>query len=343
MKSDSGKNRSMTTALVSKQFIARFGDEFKAVAGRAGKSVDFMTLPEEPGARLSQADCDRIDCIFLDRDIRFTEHLYAAYCEAVLAARNLQWIHFTSSGIGQQAFVSELHAKGVTLTSSTGSNAEPVAQTAFTGLLMLARGFPAYIQGQHRHEWCPLRGAALPDDLRGQTLVLIGVGAVGTVFAGYARAFGLKVIGVRRSPSRPDDPVDESHPPSRLPELLPRADWIVIACPLTKDTRNLIDAEAFKRMRKGARLVNVARGEVVDETALIEAIRSGHLAGAALDAHRQEPLPADSPLWDLPNVIVSPHNASASRGNEKRCAEMFIANFGHRVRDEAMFNVQHMS
>lgn len=334
----------MTTALVSKQFIAGFGNEFNAVAERAGKSVTFITLPEEPGARLSHADCDRIDCTFIDRDIRFHDQLCAAFDEAVVAAKNLRWIHLTSSGVGQQPFIPALDARGVTITSSTGSNAEPVAQTGFTGLLMLARGFPGYIQGQHRHEWRQLRGAALPDDLRGQTVVLIGVGAVGTIFAGYARAFGLKVIGVRRSPRKPDDPVDELHPPSRLAELLPRADWVVIACPLTKETRNLIDADAFKRMRKGTRLVNVARGEVVDEAAFIEAIRSGHLGGAAIDAFRQEPLPADSPLWDLPNVILSPHNASASAGNEKRCAEMFIANFGHWMRGEPMFNVQqHLS
>jgi len=96
-------------------------------------------------------------------------------------------------------------------------------------------------------------------------------------------------------------------------------------------------------MKKGARLINIGRGEIVDEAALIEAIRSGRLGGAALDAHRQEPLPADSPLWDLPNVIISPHNASASTGNEQRCAEMFIANFGHWQRGEPMFNVQDVS
>jgi len=333
----------MTTALVSKQFIARFGEEFQAVATRAGKSVAFMTLPEENGARLSPADCARIECVFLDRDIRFKEQLYAAYKETVRAAPNLKWVHYTSSGIGQQFFIAELDAKGVTLTSSTGSNAEPVAQTGFAGLLMLARGFPTYIQGQRRHQWLPLRGAALPDDLRGQTLLLIGVGAVGTVFAGYARTFGLKVIGVRRSPSKGGDPVDDLHPPSRLPELLPRADWIVIACPLTKETRNLLDADAFRRMKKGARLINIGRGEVIDQDALIESIRSGHLAGAALDALTQEPLTADSPLWDLPNVIISPHNASASTGNEARCAQMFVANFGHWMRGEPMFNVQHVS
>ncbi|HEV7804012.1 MAG TPA: D-2-hydroxyacid dehydrogenase [Burkholderiales bacterium] len=333
----------MPTALVSKPFITTFGDAFKSVAERAGKSVEFLTLPEQMGARFSQAECDRIDCAFIDRDIRFDDQLYAAFSDAVSASKSLKWIHLTSSGVGQQPFIEAVNEHGAIITSSTGSNAEPVAQTGFTGLLMLARGFPGYIQGQHKHEWRPMRGAALPPDLRGQTVLLIGVGAIGKIFAGYAHAFGLKVIGVRRAPMSPGDPVDEMHHPSKLPELLPRADWVVIACPLTRETRNLLDAAAFKRMRKGARLINIGRGEVMDEEAFIDAIRSGHLAGAAIDAHAQEPLPADSPVWDLPNVIVSPHNASASTGNEKRCAEMFTANFGHWVRGEPMFNVQKLS
>ena len=328
----------MPTALVSKQFIAAFGEALRAAAGN--KTVTFMTLPEAPGARLTQAECDRVDCLFLDRDMRFNEQLNAAYSEALLKMNNLKWAHYTSSGIGQQLYVSELNAKGVITTSSTGSNAEPVAQTGLAGLLMLARGFGSHIHSQAKREWQPLRGAELPDDLRGQTLLLIGVGAVGKTLAGYARAFGLTIIGVRRSPMQPGDPVDEMHPPSKLLEVLPRADWIVIACPLTKETRNLVNAEAFSRMKKGAKLINIGRGEVIDDNALIASLRSGHLGGAALDAHAQEPLPADSPLWDMRNVIISPHNASASTGNEPRSAQMFIDNFGPWVRGEAMFNVQ---
>jgi D-2-hydroxyacid dehydrogenase (NADP+) len=328
--------------LVSKQFIARFGDQIKTIGEAAGKSVAFMTLPEQRGARLTQAECDRVDILFLDRDMRFDEQLHDAYADALLRMPNFKWSHYTSSGIGQQLHIAELNAKGVITTSSTGSNAEPVAQTGFAGLMMLARCMPHHIQSQHRREWRPLRGAALPDDLRGQTLLLIGVGAVGKIFAGYARAFGLNIIGVRRSPMAPGDPVDEMHAPSKLYEVLPRADWIVIACPLTAETENLVDAEAFKHVKKGARLINIGRGEVVNEAALIEALRSGRLGGAALDAHSQEPLPKDSPLWELPNVIITPHNASASTGNEKRSADMFVANFGHWVRGEAMFNVQRL-
>ena len=333
----------MTLAYVSRQFVEGYGDRLKATATEAGKPVEFITVPETPGARLSPADCNRIDCTFIDRDIRFNEQTYAAYDEALVASKSCKWIHITSSGVTPAPYINALDANGAIITSSTGSNAEPVAQTGFTGLLMLARGFPGYIQGQRKHEWRPLRGAELPDDLRGQTLLLIGVGAIGRTFAGYARAFGLKVVGVRRSPMTPDDPVDEMHPPSKLSELLPRADWIVVSCPLTKETRNLIDAAAFKRVKRGARLVNIARGEVVDEAAMIDALRSGVLGGAALDAHTQEPLPADSPLWDMPNVIISPHNASASNGNEKRAAEIFMENYRRWARGEPLRNVQKLS
>jgi len=330
----------MPTALVSKQFIATFGDKLKAIATGAGKPVDFITLPETRGARFSAAECDRIDCVFLDRDMRFDEQLYAAYEEALPRMNRLKWAHFTSSGIGQQFYVRELNARGAITTSSTGSNAEPVAQTGITGLLMLARGFGRHIHNQARHEWKPIRGAALPQDLRGQTLLLIGLGSIGKKVAAFAQAFGLHVIGVRRSAREADDTVNELHPPSKLPELYPRADWIMLCCPLTKETENLLNADAFKRMKKGACLINIARGEVVDQAAMITALQSGQLGGAALDAHVPEPLLPDSPLWDMPNVIISPHNASASQGNEPRCAEMFIANYGHWARGEPMFNVQ---
>jgi len=333
----------MINVLVSKQFVATFGGELKAIGERAGKPVSFVTLPEGEGEKLSRADRDRVNCIFLDRDIRFEEPLYRKYLDMVLDAPALKWVNYTSSGVGQQAHVSELGAKGIIITSSTGSNAVPVAQTGFAGLLMLARGFGSHVHSQAKREWRPLRGNELPDDLQGQTLVLIGVGAIGTVLAGYAKTFGLRVVGVRRSPMKPGEPVDEMHPPSKLPELLARADWIVVACPLTKETLNLLDENAFRRVKKGAKLINIGRGEVVNQAAMIEALRDGRLGGAALDAHDPEPLPADSPLWTLRNVIVSPHNASASTGNEKRCAEMFLANFGHWVRGEPMFNVQDVS
>jgi phosphoglycerate dehydrogenase-like enzyme len=330
----------MPVLLTSKGFVDRFGDQIKAVAERAGKTLSFVTLPEQRGERLPPADRERVDCIFLDRDMRFNDAILANYLDTVLQLPKLKWVTFSSSGVGQQSFIAELGAKGVIITSSTGSNAMPVAQTGFAGLMMLARRLDHFTRAQQRREWAPLRGQAAPDDILGQTLLLIGVGAVGTLFAGYARALGLKVVGVRRSPQKPGEPVDEMHPPSKLPELLPRADWIVIACPLTQQTRNLLDADSFERVKKGARLINIGRGEVVDEAAMIEALRNGTLGGAMLDTYHEEPLPLDSLLWDLPNVVLTPHSSSASTGNERRCAEMFIDNFGRWLRGEPMLNVQ---
>ena len=331
----------MAVALVSRSFSERFGAGLKAAAAAAGQPLELLVLPQPAGTPLPAHDRERVDCTFMDHSIWLDAPTYGAYAEAIVGAPGLRWIHLWASGVGHIPFVPGLDARGVVVTSSTGANAEPVAQTGFTGLLMLARGFPAYIEGQRQREWRPLRGAALPADLRGQTAVIVGVGAIGSAFAGYARAFGLKVIGIRRSPLRPGDPVDEMHTPEALHDVLPRADWLVLACPLTKDTRDLIDASAFARMRPGARLINIARGALVVEDELVAALRSGRLAGAALDAHRVEPLPAGSPLWDLPNVIITPKNATASSGNEARYAGMFVANFKRWVQGEPLVNVQH--
>lgn len=328
----------MPNMLVSKVFVAKFGEELKAVAAAEGASVEFVTLPDADGARMSAEDCRRIDAAYIDRDIRFHDQWYPAFGAAVSAAGNLKWLHFVSSGISQHKFVPALVERGVKLTTSTGSNAEPVAQTGFTGLMMLARGFPGFIIGQRLHEWRPQRGAAVPPDVRGQTVVIIGMGSIGKIFAGYCQAFGMKVIGVRRSPLQPGDPVDEMQPVAKLAEVLPRADWVVIACPLTKETRHLISADMLKRMKPSARLINVARGEVVDEEALIEALKNKTIAGAHLDVTTQEPLPAESPLWDMPNVIVTPHNASASAGNDRRGVDILKGNFGRWLRGESMVN-----
>jgi len=148
----------------------------------------------------------------------------------------------------------------------------------------------------------------------------------------------MHVIGVRRSPMQPGDPVAEMHPFTALRELLPRCDWVVLACPLSDVTRRIINAGTLALLPRGARLINVARGGVVDQPALIEALQSGHLGGAYLDVFEKEPLPPDSPLWDLPNVLVTPHNALASAGNEHRAAELFLANLGRWARGAALLN-----
>jgi phosphoglycerate dehydrogenase-like enzyme len=143
---------------------------------------------------------------------------------------------------------------------------------------------------------------------------------------------------VRRGPRRADDPVDELHLPAALPGLLPRCDWLIIACPLTPETRGLVDAGLIATLPRGARIINIARGEIVAEQALIGALRSGHLAGAYLDVFETEPLPPESPLWDLPNVLITPHNSSAAAGNDERVLAIFLDNLGRWHRGEALVN-----
>ena len=315
----------MTGMLLSKGFLAAYGSQLNEIAQHLGITPDILHLPDDPQARLAPADCDRIEVAFLTRDIRFSEH-YKSFSDALIAARNLKWAHFHSTAIEQHGFVKPLLARGVTLTTSAGTNGEPVAQTAIATLLMLARKFPGWLAAQRRHAWEPLRGDRMPQDLRGQTVLVVGVGNIGMPVARFCRAVGMHVIGVRRSPPQPDDPLDEIHPPAKFAGLLPRCDWVVLACPLTADTRRIINAQTLALMKKDAGLINVARGGVCDEQSVIAALKNGQLRCAHLDVFEKEPPPAESPLWDMPNLILTPHNASASSGNDRRSVELFLLN-----------------
>jgi phosphoglycerate dehydrogenase-like enzyme len=166
----------------------------------------------------------------------------------------------------------------------------------------------------------------------------VGLGTIGSAVARFGQALGMHVIGVRRSPRRPEDPVHEMHAPAALAELLPRCHWVVLACPLTPETRRMMHAGTLARLPRGACLINVARGGLVDEDAVVAALKSGQLGGAYLDVFEQEPLPSDSPLWDLPNVVLSPHNASASAGNDDRATRIFLANLASWARGEPLQN-----
>jgi D-2-hydroxyacid dehydrogenase (NADP+) len=330
----------MTGFLVSKRFIAAIGDELEAAAQRVGRSLEVTHLPEDSvQARLTPAQTDAIEVAFLTRDWRFSrDDYYLKFCDAMLAAKNLKWLHFTSTGIDQHPFVPALVERGVKLTTSAGTNGEPVAQTAIAGLLLLARKFPVWLEAQQRRAWEPMRGEQAPTDLRGQTIVIVGLGTIGMPIATFCQALGMHVIGIRRSPRRDADPLDEIHPPAKFVEVLPRCQWVVLACPHTKETHHLLDAAAIAKLPRGAGLINVARGGVADEKAIIEALKSGQLGCAHLDVFEKEPLPSDSPLWDLPNLLLTPHNASASSGNDRRAYELFVANFQKWARGEKLQN-----
>jgi phosphoglycerate dehydrogenase-like enzyme len=225
----------------------------------------------------------------------------------------------------------------VRLTTSSGSVAEPIAQTAITGMLYLARNFPHWMAGQRSHKWNSMRSADYPRDLRGQVMLVYGLGGIGMEIARLARCLGLYVIGVRRNAIKTGH-VDEVHTPDKLPELLARSDWLVIACPLTDETRGTLNAALLAKLPRGARVINISRGEIIDEPALTAALQSGHLAGAYLDVFAHEPLPPESPLWDMPNVVITPHDSAASAGNDARVNAIFLDNLRRWTRNEPLVN-----
>ena len=324
----------VTTLLVSHRLHARFGARIAEWAARSGFGAEMIALPPDPAARLADAECGRAEVAFFSGDV-YPDYSRQFFSAARKASR-LKWLHVFNVGVDHPIYT-EMLERGIRLTTSAGSTATPIAQTAIMGLLALARGFPRWLHAQRRHEWNPER-KTLPRDLRGQTVLVLGLGKIGSEIARLARALGLGVIGVRRGPPRPEDPVDELHPPAALRDLLPRCDWLVITCPLTPETRGLVDAGVIAALPRGARMINVARGEIVAEQALIAALRSGQLAGAYLDVFEIEPLPPDSPLWDMSNVLVTPHNSAAAAGNDDRVLAIFLDNLGRWHRGEPLVN-----
>ncbi|HXF67444.1 MAG TPA: D-2-hydroxyacid dehydrogenase [Burkholderiales bacterium] len=326
----------MTALLVSHRFNARYGARAAAAAEREGAALEFLVLPPDPAARLPEAECARAEIAFFSGDV-FPDHS-RQFFSAVRKAPRLAWLHVFNVGVDHPIYA-EMLARGVRLTTSAGATAVPVAHTAIMGLLALARGFPHWLEAQSRRSWEPVREEErVPRDLRGQTALILGLGHIGREIARLARALGLYVIGVRRRPRAPEDPVDELHPPRALAELAPRADWLIVACPLTEETRGLVNAPLIARLPRGARVINVARGGIVEEAALVAALESGQLAGAYLDVFEREPLPPDSPLWGLPNVLITPHDAGAAAGNEERLAALFLENLGRYLRGEPLRN-----
>ena len=324
----------MTGLLVSNYVYTRCGEDFAAAAKHDGIELELLVLPPDAEGRIDDAAAARADVAYYSHDIfpKFAKQFFSA----TRKAPNLKWMQVFNAGVDHPIFASMIE-RGVRLTTSSGTAAEPIAQTSIMGMLALARNFPRWLRGQRNHQWDPMLPADYPRDLRGQTMLVYGLGKIGMEIARLAQAFGLKVIGVRRS-SAAVAHVDELHTPDQLAALLPQCDWLVLACPLTAQTRGLVNAALLERLPRGARVINISRGEVVDEPALIAALQNGRLGGAYLDVFAQEPLPPDSPLWDLPNVIVTPHNSAASAGNNARINALFLDNLRRWCTDQPLIN-----
>ena len=260
--------------------------------------------------------------------------------DLVRRAPRLEWVQARNAGAGEQLGAALRLAgdelDGITVTTSSGVHAGPLAEFAIFGMLAFAKELPLLQRDQRARHWPA--GQHPVGELRGRTLLLVGVGAIGTETARLASAFGMHVLAVKRELSGGVPHVDELHPVSELRALVGRADAIVITLPATDATRGLLDADTLAVVKPGAVLVNVGRGAVVDEAALAERLQDGTLAGAALDVFAEEPLPRDSPLWGLDNVIVSPHGIALVEAEEPRIVELFIDNLRRRRAGQPLRN-----
>jgi phosphoglycerate dehydrogenase-like enzyme len=283
------------------------------------------------------------DVAFVSRDVTglSTKHELAPSlkaCYKVLdESPNLRWVHIHSAGTDRDIYV-RLIAKGVEVATSSGANAEVVAQTALAGLLALSRKFPELVHAMHAKKWAPLLGSQLPPDLNGQTALLVGWGPIAQRVAQYLSMLGLRLKVVRQklpAQHKAKSGSDFSQPEmltfENIDSALPFSNWVILMCPLTDTTRGLINARRLSLLPPGAGLVNVARGEVVVEKDLIDALQNGTLGSAYLDVFEHEPLAPTSPLWSLPNVIATPHSAGFSAGNEARVSQMFLDNLASWV------------
>lgn len=295
-------------------------------ADHTGRADFRRTTEQEARFRALLAEAD----VHYDFDRALAPHL------PTIAPR-LKWIQATSSGIGPFVQKAGLDTTDIVITNAAGIHAVPLAEHTLLSLLYFVKDVPARLGDQRARVWERFSGR----ELRGMHVAVVGLGAVGREIARLCRAVGLHVVGVRRTPV--DDPealhVDEAITPDALHEVLARVDAVVLICPHTPETEGMMGAAEFARMRRGSLLVNVGRGALVDEDALIAALRSGHLGGAALDVAAVEPLPADSPLWDLPNVLITAHSASTVDRENERLTDLFCENLRRYLAGEPLINV----
>ena len=260
--------------------------------------------------------------------------------EAVNGLPGLRWIHATSAGAGEQvrkAGLSPEALKRVVFTTSSGVHAVPLAEFAILGLLAMAKELPRLVDDQRARAWPEVRRPLR--ELSGQTLFLVGLGEIGREVARLGKAFGMRTVGFRRTEGPPPEWVDEVHGPQRLAELAGQADAMVVSLPLTEQTAGMVDRATIGRLPASCIFVNVGRGGVVDEPALTDALRDRRIAGAVLDVFATEPLPADSPLWTLPNVIVTPHAAGLSARENERITALFADNLRRYLEGRPLRNV----
>ena len=271
-----------------------------------------------------------------------------AFDRILTRSPRLSWVHSATSGV-ERALTPAALERGIVVTNARGVFSRPIAEYVLMMILAVSRRLPQLLELQRERTWQPLEGA----ELRDVTVGIVGLGSIGRSVGALATAFGCRVVAVRRrgdAGSAPSHTEDEARPlgeimldrvggPETLPELLAESDFIVLAAPLTPDTERMINEETLAMVKPGAWLINVARGRLIDERALLRALQDGQLGGAVLDTFRDEPLPPTSPFYDLSNVIVTPHTAWSSGRVLDRSVDLFCDNLRRFAAGEPLLNV----
>jgi phosphoglycerate dehydrogenase-like enzyme len=260
--------------------------------------------------------------------------------EDVRAAENLRWIHLPSAGADNYTNGEVILPKQVILTTSSGVYGLPIAEHVLAMILSYNRSLQDYAYHKEQKLW---KGIGKTRDFFGSTIGIIGLGDIGSEVAKRAKALGARVLAVKRTRSEPPEYVDELYCTQELEEVLVQSDYVVLALPNTSKTQGIITEERLRKMKPDAFLVNIGRGALVDQEALINALREGWIGGAGLDVTSPEPLPEDSPLWELPNVIITPHMSGISPSNDRRKFDIFYRNLKRFVAGLPMDNVVDLS
>ena len=306
---------------------------------RGGRRVWYVYAEERPLEEETEEEARaNLAAILAEAEVLFTST--AIPPDIGGRAPKLRWAQITAAGV-EDLLDSELIRSGVTLTTASGIHAVPIGEYVMGVMLAFAKGLPGAMRAQAERTWRPY----LAEELCGKTVGILGLGAIGGYVAKLAKADGMRVLAVRRSVRQRAEGreaviagVDEMLPPSDLPYLLSQADYVVIAVPLTPESRGLIGERELRLMRPTARLINVSRGAVVDEAALVRALKEGWIAGAALDVVQQEPLPHDSELWGMDNVILTPHISGGTPVYMERAVELFSDNLRRYLAGEPLRN-----
>ncbi len=287
----------------------------------------------------------------LDDEVEVLFTFFASFDPAL--APRLRWIQLNSAGV-DHILDAPIMDSDVIITTASGIHAPPIAEYVLAFMLSHIRKFPQMLRYQMRREWPKKRWKVLlGGELRGKTVGIVGYGSIGREVGRLAKAFGMRVVATKRSAGERRDTgywiagagdpeaslLDRLYPPEGLQEMLAECDFVVIAVPLTSETMRAIGEEELRAMKPSSFLVNIARGEIIDEPILIRALKEGWISGAGLDVFAQEPLPKDSELWDMENVIISPHIAAATPCYDERATDLFAENLRRYLAGEELLNV----